>query len=75
MFNAAQPASGSFAYADHAVSTVSTQCSATKFAGDQSGVTVPVSAARNLWFKFEAPSATAVATQQTIVVTVTASAA
>jgi hypothetical protein len=75
MFNSAQPASGTFTYADHALSTVSTQCSASEFAGDQDGVSVPATAARSLWFKFEAPSATAVTTQQTIVVTVTASAA
>jgi len=75
MLNSAQPASGGFTYADHALSTVSTQCSATKFAGNQDGVSVPVSATRNLWFKFEAPSATAVTAQQTIVVTLTASAA
>lgn len=74
MFNSSQPASGNFAYADHALSTTSTSCSATKFAGDQTGVSVAASGTRELWFKFEAPSATTVTTQQTITVTVTASA-
>ncbi|MFH0778023.1 MAG: hypothetical protein V2A71_05255 [Candidatus Eisenbacteria bacterium] len=75
IFNAAQPAGGDFDYADHALSTTSTSCSATKFAGDQTGESVPTSGTRNLWFEFEAPSATSVTSQQAIVVTVTASAA
>ncbi|KPJ59749.1 MAG: hypothetical protein AMJ46_09630 [Latescibacteria bacterium DG_63] len=75
MFNSAQPLVGDFAYADHALSTTSTSCSATQFAGDQTGETVSATATRDLWFKFEAPSATTVTTQQTIVVTVTAAAA
>ncbi|UCF79094.1 MAG: hypothetical protein JSW03_02230 [Candidatus Eiseniibacteriota bacterium] len=75
MFNSAQPLVGDFDYVDHALSTASTSCSGTQFAGDQTGVTVPSTATRDLWFKFEAPSATAVTTQQTIVVTVTAAAA
>jgi hypothetical protein len=75
MFNGAQPLAGDFAYADHALSTTATACSATKFAGGQTGESVPATATRDLWFKFEAPTATAVTTQQTIVLTVTASAA
>jgi len=74
MLNSAQPASGGFVYADHALSTTPTSCSATKFAGNETGLSVPTSAARHLWFKFEAPSATTVTAQQTIVATVTASA-
>jgi len=73
-FNSDQPLSGDFTYADHALSTTSTACSATKFAGDQTGLSVAVSGARYLWFKFEAPTSTAVTTQQTIVVTITAAA-
>jgi hypothetical protein len=71
-FNSDEPAA--FTYADHALSTTSTACSATKFAGDQTGVSVATSGARYLWFKFEAPSTTTVTTEQTIVVTVTAAA-
>lgn len=74
MFNTTQPASGTFTYADHALSTTSTACSATEFAGDQTGLSVPATQARSLWLKFEAPSSTTVTTQQTIVVTITASA-
>jgi len=75
IFNSVQPASGSFVYADHALSITPISCSATKFAGNETGVSVPTSAERHLWFKFEAPSATTVTSQQTIVATVTASAA
>ncbi len=73
-FNATQPTAVSFTYADHALSTTSTACSATKFAGDQTGLSVAASAARYLWLKFEAPTSTSVSTEQTIVVTLTASA-
>jgi hypothetical protein len=71
-FNASQPLAGSFSYANHALSTGSTACSGTKFAGDQTGLAVAATAARYLWLKFEAPSTSTVFTQQTIVVTVTA---
>ncbi len=71
-FNSVEPAT--FTYADHALSTTSTACSASKFAGDQMGVSVATSGERYLWFKFEAPSTTTVTTEQTIVVTVTAAA-
>jgi hypothetical protein len=73
-FNGSQPTAVSFTYADHALSTTSTACSGTKFAGDQTGLSVPATEARYLWFKFEAPSSTAVTTEQTIVVTITAAA-
>jgi hypothetical protein len=73
-FNSSRPTTGSFTYADHALSTTSTACSASKFAGDQTGLSVAVSGARYLWFKFEAPTSTTVTTQQTIVVTITAAA-
>ena len=71
-FNSVEPSS--FTYTDHALSTTPTACSGSKFAGDQTGVSVATSGARYLWFKFEAPSATTVTTEQTIVVTVTAAA-
>jgi hypothetical protein len=73
-FNASQPTAGSFTYANHALSTTSTACSGTKFAGDQTGLSVAVSGVRYLWFKFEAPTSTTVTTEQTIVVTLTAAA-
>jgi hypothetical protein len=73
-FNSDQPAAGDFNYTDHALSTTPTACSLTKFAGDQNGLSVATSGARYLWFKFEAPSSTSVTTEQTIVVTITASA-
>lgn len=73
-FNVAAPTAVSFTYANHALTTSSVASSATKFAGDQSGLSMAVSAARSLWFRFNAPTSTAVTTQQTISVTVTASA-
>ncbi len=73
-FNAAAPTAASFTYANHALSTTSVASSGTKFAGDQTGLSMAVSGTRSLWFRFNAPTSTAVTTQQTISVTVTASA-
>ena len=73
-FNSSAPAAGGFSYANHALSTASVASSGTKFAGDQTGLSVAVSATRSLWFRFNAPTSTAVTTQQTLTVTVTASA-
>lgn len=72
-FNSAQPTSGSFG-ADHDLTTTDQTCSATIFAGDQTGLSVAASGTRLLWFKFEAPASTVVVAQQTITVTITASA-
>jgi hypothetical protein len=72
-FNSAEPTAVSFG-ADHDLTTSDQTCSATIFAGDQTGLSVATSGARYLWFKFEAPSGTTVTTEQTIVVTITASA-
>ena len=60
--------------ANHALSTTPVVCSATKFAGDQTGVSVPYNATRKLWFQFLAPTTSTVATEQAITVTVTAQA-
>jgi hypothetical protein len=73
-FNSAAPTAVSFT-GDHDLTTSDQTSSATIFAGDQTGLAVASSAARYLWFKFEAPTSTSVTSQQTIVVTVTASAA
>ncbi|MEW5700669.1 MAG: hypothetical protein AB1792_00335 [Candidatus Zixiibacteriota bacterium] len=73
-FNSSGPTAVSFTYANHALSTSSTPSSGTKFAGNQTGLSVAVSGTRSLWFRFNAPTSTAVTTQQTIVVTVTAAA-
>ena len=72
-FNAAQPTAVSFA-ANHDLTTTDQTSSGTIFAGDQTGLSVAASAARSLWFKFEAPTSTTVTTQQTITVTLTATA-
>lgn len=58
----------------HALSTTPVASSATKFSGDQTGVSVPYNATRKLWFQFRAPTATTVSTEQSIAVTITAQA-
>lgn len=73
-FNSAAPAAGSFTYVDHALSTVSTASSGTKFAGDETGLSVAAAATRSLWFRFNAPASTVVTAQQSITVVVTAAA-
>jgi hypothetical protein len=73
-FNSAAPTGLSFTYGNHALSTTSAAASGTKFAGDQTGLSVATSGTRSLWFRFDAPASTAVATQQNISVTVTAAA-
>ena len=60
--------------ANHALSTTPVACSASKFAGDQTGVGVPYSGARKLWFQFKAPTSTTIGTEQSITVIVTAQA-
>lgn len=75
ILNAAFDADGagiSWNNTNHALSTTAVPCSATKFAGDQTGAVVPYNAARKLWFQFKAPTATSVSTEQGIVVTITA---
>ena len=73
-FNSTAPTAASFTYANHALSTTSVASSATKFAGDQTGLSVAASGTRLAWFRFNAPTSTAVTTQQSITVTLTASA-
>jgi hypothetical protein len=71
------PIVGDFADND-ALSTTYATSSVTVFAQDvtppQTGVSVAAAATRNLWFKFYAPSATTVGTQQSITVTINATA-
>ncbi|UCG61614.1 MAG: hypothetical protein JSV52_15100 [Candidatus Zixiibacteriota bacterium] len=74
MFNSDLPLVGDFAYADHALTTSSVASSGTKFAGDQTGLSVAASGIRYLWFKFESPASTVVTAEQTIIITITAAA-
>jgi hypothetical protein len=60
--------------AKHALSTTPVASTATKFAGDQTGISVPYNETRKLWFQFKAPTATTSGAEQSIVVTVTAQA-
>lgn len=57
---------------DHAFSTTPVVCTYSKFAGDQTGVSVPYGEVRELWFQFLAPTSTGVAEEQGITVTITA---
>ncbi len=74
IFNSTAPLATAFSYANHALSTSAIASSATKFAGDQTGLSVVASGTRKLWFRFNAPTSTAVTTQQSITVTLTAAA-
>lgn len=77
VLNAAFDADGAgitWSEANHALSTTATAASLTKFAGDQTGISVPYNSVRKLWFQFKAPTATSVSAEQSIVVTVTAQA-
>ena len=73
-FNSVQPVVGDFTYADHGMTTLPVACSATEFAGDQTGLSLAPLTVTSLWFRFDAPTTTTVTTQQTIVVTITAAA-
>lgn len=73
-FNSGAPTAASFTYADNALSTASVASSGTKFAGSQTGLSVLATNARSLWFRFNAPTSTAVTAEQTITVTLTAAA-
>ncbi len=64
----------SWSNANHALSTGVTPCTASKFAGDQTGLGVLYNTTRKLWFQFMAPTATTVNIEQSIVITVTAQA-
>ena len=72
------PIVGDFADND-ALSTSYGTCSATVFAQDdtppETGASVSATDTRNLWFKFYAPSSTTVGTEQSITVTINATAA
>jgi hypothetical protein len=75
LMNAAFDADGAgitWSAANHALSTAPTSCSATKFAGDQTGLSVPYNSARKLWLQFKAPTSSTLTTQQTITLTITA---
>ncbi len=74
LFNVLKPAVGDFDYTNDALTTTPVAASATKFAGDQDGLSVAASGVVILWFKFEAPSTSTVFTEQSITVTVTAAA-
>ena len=74
IFNVAQPAVGDFTFADHALTTLPVSSSGTQFAGSQSGLSLAAGTVSSLWLRFDAPTSTAVTAQQTIVLTITASA-
>lgn len=76
VLNAAFDSDGSLTWdvTNHALSTTPVACTGTKFAGDQTGVSVPYGGVRKLWFQFMAPTATSLTSEQSITITVTAQA-
>ena len=79
IFRTASPAAGDFTDSQDTLSTTFVTSSTTVFAKDadansQKGFSVATSGARNLWFLFFAPSYSTIGTQQSIVVTVRATA-
>jgi len=71
-FDAAGGAGFPWNVSNHALTTSPAKSSATRFAGSQSGLAVPINDTRSLWFAFGAPTTTTVETAQTIPVTITA---
>lgn len=67
-------ASGAIAWseANDNITTASVACTATQFAGDETGASVPAGAVRSLWFQFKAPTVVSDETAHTVNVTVTA---
>lgn len=73
MFSTAAP--GATFGAEDALTDTPAPCTATDFGNGtagESGLTVAASAARNLWFEFQAPTGTSSYAQKTITVTITA---
>lgn len=68
-FNTVQPALGDFVAGD-TLTTFPVTSTPTKFAGNQTGVNVPLTEGRLLWFKLSMPTSTSVENQQQIRVTV-----
>lgn len=58
--------------ANHNLTTVSESCTATRFAGDQTGAVVASNDTRSLWLQFKAPTVVTTEAAHTITVTVTA---
>ncbi len=75
MFNGSQPAMAGFDVDDDRLTTSAVACTASLFAGDETGLNVAAAATRSLWFKFQAPSSSSTQTEETITATVTAAAA
>lgn len=77
VLNAAFDTDGSLTWdtANHALSATPVASTVAKFAGDQTGISVPYNATRKLWFQFLSPTATSLTGEQNITVTITAQAA
>lgn len=58
--------------ANHALTTSSVASDATKFAGDQTGLSVPYNATRELWFQLTPPTSTTQTGTKSIQITITA---
>jgi len=74
VLNAAFDADGTITWlaANHALTTSPVASSATKFAGDQTGLSVAYGAGRELWFQLVPPTSTAQTGTKSITITITA---
>jgi hypothetical protein len=66
------PVSGDFTAANDNVTTAQVDASATAYAGNQSGLSVPVSGTRGLWFRLDMPTSSSVSTQRSFTVEIEA---
>lgn len=66
------PVSGDFAAANDNVTVAQVDSSATAYAGNQSGLNVPVSGTRGLWFRLDMPTSSSVSTQRSFTVEIEA---
>ena len=66
------PASGDFTAANDNVTTAQVDASATAYAGNQSGLNVPVGGTRGLWFRLDMPTSSSVSTQRSFTVEIEA---
>jgi hypothetical protein len=71
-FNSVQPSSSTFVIGD-VVLTSATASSASVYAGDETGLSTPIGAARHLWVRLNMPLTTSTTNQQQMNLTVTAS--
>jgi len=71
-FNSVKPSTETFVEANHALTTSPVSCTGTKFAGNETGVSVAPNAVKHLWFELRTPTVVGTFDEQTFGVTITA---